>query len=170
MKKPEMPLKCYIAAFLNPRIDPFLDKNGFCRGLIVFAIPSHGILFRCRAAGGLLDLEFGAFFSLLEFITSSLAGERITAVHVVSSNPEFVFAFTGNSRHLPEGSERKKLLAEYGRRHRLSVGYVEPVNNRAFMTPSDYPSLPKDKAINLKLDDKNLDEQTFKPFQRGVEL
>ncbi|MDH4156393.1 MAG: hypothetical protein OEW00_03845 [candidate division Zixibacteria bacterium] len=155
---------------MNPRIDAFLDKNGFSRGLIVFAIPSHGILFRCRAAGELLDLEFGALFSLLEFITSSLADEKIAAVHVVSSNPEFVFAFTGSSRHLSEGSERRKLLTEYGRRHRLSVGYVEPINNKAFMPPSDYPSVPENRAVNLKLDDKNLDRQTFKPFQKGVEF
>ena len=170
MKEPARPLKCYIAAFLNPRIDSFLDKNGFSRGLIVFAIPSHGILFRCRATGGLLDLEFGAFFSLLEFISASLTKERIEAIHVVSSNPEFVFAFTGNSKHLAEGTERKRLLVEHSRRRRLSVGYIEPINNKAFMTPSDYPSVPKGRAIELTLDDKNLDRQTFKPFQKGVEL
>ena len=90
MKDKKPPIRCYVAAFTNARIDSFLEDNGFSKGMICFAIPAYGIMFRCRTEGRLIDLEFSALFSLLEFVKSKLAEEKIRSLQVFSSNPEHV--------------------------------------------------------------------------------
>ncbi len=167
-KKPQ--LKCYIAAFNSPKLDPFLESNGFSRGVICFSIPSLGILFRCRTEGGLLDLEFGALFSLLEFVKSKLAEEKIASVQIFSSNPQLVFSFTENSTYMKTGSVRRKLLEEYARKFRVAVGYIAPVDNRALISPAEYPSLPVDKNVKLNFDPEDLKKIEFKPYQKGVKV
>jgi hypothetical protein len=163
-------LKCYVAVLQNLHVDSYLEQNGFCRGLLAFAIPSHGILFRCRADGTAIDLEFAAFFSLLEFLSSDLRDEPAKNILVLSSTPEFVFSFSGASQHLQEGNERHRLLAEHSRRFRLSIQYIEPFNNKALFSPGDYPSLPAANLLKLKTSDRNFGKQSFKPFQKGIKL
>jgi hypothetical protein len=170
MKTSGSPLNVYVLSFRNKRIDPFLESKGFSRGMVAFAIPSLGIVFKCRAEGELLDLEFGALFSLLEFVRTSLKAEKIKEVRVFSSNPKFVFAFTGVSPHLAKGSTREKLLREYARGLQLAVGYVETHKNRTLVPPVDYPSLPAERKSPLRpaLDDMMKSE--YMPFQRGVKF
>ncbi len=170
MSMPETPLKCYIAGFVNNSIDSELDHRGFCRGLVVFAIPAYGVLFRCRAEGDMIDLEFGAFFSLLKFLQTKLKDEKIKNVQIASSNPEFIFAFTGKSRHLKPKSERMRLVKEYNRSLQLSVAFVKPIENKAFLSPADYPCWPDSKPISFRPITAKPAETRFEPFQRGIKL
>jgi hypothetical protein len=170
MSKEKPPMQCYIATFRNGRIDPDLQKRGFSLGMIVFAIPELGILFRCRADGDLVDLEFGAFFALLKFIKSRLPDLKVPRVQVLSSNPEFVFAFTGNTRHLKKGTARYNLVAEYQKRHQIIISYCDPLKNKALVPASEYPALPEDRRIGLKPEPMERSRPELKPFQRGLRL
>ena len=170
MSKSDKPLRCYIAGFNNSRLDPFLESRGFSRGMVCFAIPAYGILFRCRTEGRVVDLEFGAIFSLLEFINTKLKDEKIKSVQIYSSNPEAVFAFTENSPHMREGSPRRLLLNGYAKKMKIAVGYVKPNDNRALISPAEYPSLPADKSVALHIDSRDLKRVEFKPFQTGVKV
>jgi len=161
---------CYTAAFHNTKIDPYLEQKGFTHGLVAFSVPAFGVLFRCRAQGTLIDLEFAAFFALLKFIKTRLAEAKVKALTILSSNPEFVFSFTGNSRHLETGSERARLLSEYAREFRLSIAFTEPFGNKALISPADYPSLPDPNAVRLRPDREDLKKTGFRPFQRAVKL
>jgi hypothetical protein len=168
--KDKAPLKCYIATFRNGEIDPDLQQRGFSLGMIVFAIPELGILFRCRADGNLVDLEFGAFFALLKFLKSRLSDLKVTKLQVMSSNPEFVFAFTGNTQHLQKGTARYNLVAEYQKRHQIIISYCEPLKNKALIPASEYPALPEDRQIGLTPETDEKSRPEFKPFQRGLRL
>ena len=170
MKKEKKPLKCYISAFTNSKLDTFLESNGFSKGIVCFAIPAYGILFRCRTQGSLINLEFSALFSLLEFIKTKLEGEKIRSVQVYSSNPELVFAFSENSPHMKKGGARRTLLNEYARLMHIAVGYIKPVDNRALVSPAEYPSLPEHKSVNLSMDPADLKKTDFRPFQKGVKI
>ncbi len=169
-KKTDTPVDCYISAFRNTSMDPVLEREGFAPGMVTFAIPSLGILFKCRADGSAIDLEFGAFFSLLKFIKTSLKDEKITSIRVFSSDPGFVFAFTGNSSHLTKGSAREKLLREYAQGLSIAVGYIESYKNKTRVPPDTYPSLPTGMQSSLKPDPDDLKKSEFKPFQRGIKL
>lgn len=170
MSKPDKPLRCYVAAFHNTRLDPFLESRGFSKGMICFAIPAYGILFRCRSTGPVVDLEFSAIFSLLEFIKTKMHDERIKSIRIYSSNPELVFAFTENSPHIQDGSPRRLLLNGYAKSMKIGVSYVKPAANRALVSPAEYPSLPLGKRVALQFDSKDLNRVDFKPFQKGVKV
>jgi len=170
MSKEKTPVKCFIAGFENHEIDNNLEQRGFSRGMLVFSIPTLGILFRCRAQGSTTDLEFGAFFALLKFVKSKLAKEKIKHIEVLSSNPEFIFSFTGNSRHLAPDSARMKLLKEYHRKFKIQVGFLKASENLALASSADYPSMPKDRAVSWGVESEKPTAPEFKPFQRGISL
>lgn len=173
MDKADNPLRCFISSFRNRQLDPRLADQGLSRGMLVFAVPDLGILFRCRAEGEPIDLEFGAFFALLKFLSdkqSQLGIGKLKTIQVLSSNPEFVMAFTGNSRHLEEGSARMRLLKEHTRQMRIAVGLVEARKNQALVPAADYPSLPKDRGVEFGPSSEPEQKPAFKPFQRGVNL
>lgn len=170
MKSNKTPVKCYIAAFNNPKIDPFLQSQGFTRGMICFAIPAFGILFRCRTEGGMADLEFSAFFSLLEFVSTKLKDEKISSVQVCSSSPNLVFSFTKDSAQMAPGSARRQLLAKYSKAMTISVAYVKPTENKALLSPAEYASVPTGQTVKLNIDPAELGKVEFRPFQKGVKL
>lgn len=170
MKDTSAPLGCYIASLVNPEIEPYLEERQFCHGLVIFSIPEYGILFRCRAEGDEIDLEFASLFSLLKFLKTRLPNQKISSVLVHSSNPEFVFSFRPNSKHLTPGSSREKLLKEYLVSVQLQVTLVEPRKNRALHSPADYPSMPSDRPSILKPSRSDSERSEFKPFQRGIKL
>ena len=170
MKKPQDSTACFVAAYCIPELDTYLQKNGFHGGMILFAIPDYGIQFRCRAQGKLVDLEFAAYFALLKFIGKNLAGEKVKKIKVYSSNPEFIFAFTGNSKHMPPGSARFQLVREHSRTITTSVGYLPPDKNKAFIPAADCPLVPEPHKIRLMHEDKDLKKPSFKPWQKGIQL
>ncbi|MFH1686587.1 MAG: hypothetical protein ABIE70_03590 [bacterium] len=137
---------------------------------MVFAIPELGVLFRCCAEGEPIALEFGALFALLRFIKQKLAKENYRQVQVLSSNPEFVFAFTGNTVHLKPGTERMRMLNEYRHHFQLVIGLVEKIKNKALIPAAEYPSMPAGRSVSLKPDTEDKLKPAFKPFQRGVSL
>ncbi|MDH3889616.1 MAG: hypothetical protein OEV49_00915 [candidate division Zixibacteria bacterium] len=163
-------VKCFIVGLKPKSIDPVLTAHGVVGGLVVFSIPELGILFRCRAEGDPIDLEFGALFALLKFIKTKLADRKIKHLHIFSSNPEFVFSFTGNSRHLKPESERMKLLAGFNREFQMAVSFVDAIKNQALVSPADYPSMPKSSSLGLKPDQPESSQPRFEPLRKGIKL
>lgn len=170
MNKSDNPLACYIAAVKNKKIDAQLDSLGFSKGLISFSIPDLGIQFRCRTDGDLTAMELSAFFSLLEFISTKLAEEKIKSIKVMSSLPEFVFAFTPHSDTFKEGSSYRQLLDRYAKKISMAISYVPPQQNKALISPADYPSLPDGKQVSINIPQTELTKSEYKPFQKGIKL
>jgi hypothetical protein len=138
--------------------------------IMMFSIPQLGILFRCQAAGRPVDLEFGALFGLLRFIQSKLPDQEIKKLHIFSSNPEFVFSFTGNSRHLKPETERMKLLTEFNRHFKMAVSFIDAIKNQALVSAVDYPSLPPSRKVTLVAEDADRSKPRFQPVQKGIKL
>lgn len=170
MASESKPVDCYIAAYHNSHMDPYFEKRGFSRGLILFAIPSYGILFRCRAEGDTVDLEFGAFFALLRFVKTRLEKQKISKLVVYSSNPEFVFSFAGYGRHIARGSARDKLIREYGQTFNVAVSYVEPRKNQSLVASADFPSMPAGRELPFKPASDDSARGEFKPILKGLKI
>lgn len=170
MSTPGKSITAYVASVVGSHVDPYLTLHQFSHGMVIFAIPDYGVLFKCRAEGKLIDLEFGAFFSLLKFVETSLASEKIGALTVFSSQPEFVFAFSGQSKHLTPVGERMRLLKERTARLNATVMYVESNRNAALWPASDYPAVPKGQIVKVTsalLDDSR---RMFRPIQKGIRI
>jgi len=170
MKKPARPTRCYIAAQQIGRIDSYLDEQGFCSKLLAFAIPSLGVLFRCRTYGDPIELEFGAFFSLLRFIETRLKDTNIKDIVVYSSNSEFVFAFAGHGSHILPGSARDKLIREHSRKLNIAVEYIVPQKNWTIISAADFPSMPLNRQSSLKPSHDEQNKIEIKPIQKGLRL
>lgn len=164
------PIDCFIGSFSRPLKEAYLTAHGFSRGMILFAIPGFGVLFKCRAEGDLLDLEFGAFFALLRFIKTSLAGEKIKSVNVHSSNPEFVFALMNNGEQISHRPERVRMLDQYRETLDIHVSLVPALKNRTGVPPGEFPSTPRDQTPALRPKTSDLSRIRFKPIQKGVAL
>ena len=169
MKK-TTPVECHISSLIHPQMEPYLEANGFARGMILFAIPSYGVLFKCRAQGRPVDLEFGAFFSLLRFVKTSLGNEKIKAVHVHSSNPEFVFTLANSSAEITDKPERKEMLERNMKDFQITVSYTPPVNNKTLVPPTEYPSTPEGQRPPIRPDVKKETKSEFRPIQKGISL
>ncbi len=170
MKVTDHPTDCFIASFSRPLDEAYLEVNGFSRGMAMFSIPSHGILFKCRAEGSLLDLEFAALFALLRFIKTSLPKAGIKAVVVRSSLPEFVFSILHGGRQISDDPQRDKLLKKYRQQFEIEVAYVPPLKNKTYVMPGDYPSTPQGQTPPLRPKPPDGSKARFRPIQKGVNL
>ncbi|MBU0984294.1 MAG: hypothetical protein KKA42_10525 [candidate division Zixibacteria bacterium] len=169
MEKKDRPLNCFVASRSEGPLEPALADEGLCRGMVLFAIPDYGVLFKCRAEGEGIDLEFAAFFALLKFVKTSLPNEQIKSLQVNSSNAAFVFSFSGG-RHLANNTAHRKLLTELLTRFTVSIAHIEPLKNKALLPASEYPSIPEDRKIDIKADWPEIGRGEIKPFQRGISL
>jgi hypothetical protein len=162
-------LAVYIAARQRPHDDRALKNLGMTEGTVHFAIPALGIQFRCRAEGNLLDLEFGAFFTALNFVHRQLKNLKAERIKVLSSRPQLVFALSDQSSGLKPGSQRRRLLRKYQKVFQLSVAYVPPARNAASRPVSDMPALPENSESPL---DPQRDDGSgrFRPILRGIRI
>lgn len=164
------PTRCYIASVCDRMSDETLVKAGFSRGLLLFAIPGLGIMFRCRANGSPLSLEYGALLALLEFIKSELSREKIEKLLILSSNPNLVFQLGQKEKAAEKPSAFRSLFAELSRKYEINVAYVEPVRNHAYCPAADFPSLPKGTISSLWPGREKWTKLSFKPLQKGIRL
>jgi len=170
MKISSGPVDCYIGAFKAPLQEAYLETHGFSRGMILFAIPSYGVLFRCRADGDLLDLEFGAFFALLRFIKTSLAKEQIKNLRVFSSTPEFVFTMMNRGPGLEDRPKREKMLKKYCNHFDIQTALIPAYKNQAALAPGDFCCTPKHLIPPVKLSRRSQSKIRFQPIQKGLSL
>jgi hypothetical protein len=136
--------------------------------MILFAIPNYGVLFKCRAGGDLLDLEFGAFFALLRFVKTSLAGERIKTIRVNSSNPSFVFTLANRGPLIAARPGRRKMLEDYLSRFDIEVRLVPRHRNQARLSPIDLPAIPREQTSPLRTRARRRSRGHFRPIQKGL--
>ncbi|MBD3258714.1 hypothetical protein GF377_09800 [candidate division GN15 bacterium] len=164
------PIDCYICSLTQKTMEPDLVSRGIGRGMIVFAIPGYGVLFKCRAEGSLIDLEFGAFFALLKFVKESMPKDRIKRLKIHSSSPEFIFTLSNKGPQLRQNKERTDLLKESLAGLTVEVAYVKRLNNRALVPAAEYPSTPTDRRPLIQPSPDDSDKVQFKPLQKGIRL
>ena len=163
-------LDCYIAGFTRPISDNSLRTRGMATGMVTFAIPAYGVLFKCRARGERLELEVGALLALLRFLGTSLKDENITKIRLLTSDAHLVFRLAHDRAHLTPRVGRQKKLERYFRTVDVIGAYVAARNNRALQSPADLPSLPQGQESPIKLPERSKPDTTFGPFRSGVDL
>ncbi len=170
MEAPVCPLTCYLALRRCPLAipDPAADDR-MVSAIVSFAIPDYGILYRTRMTGDILDLEFRALFAVLGFIQNRLAGEKIEAVRILSSTPEFIFALTPESPHLLSNRKRRNLLRKFCGAIKVTAAYVRQADNRALLSPADLPAMPRGAEIAFSEEPERRSESgSLPPF--GVDI
>jgi len=170
MKSVNDRLDCYIVGLDRPVSDLELRSRGMAAGMISFAIPAYGVLFKCRARGTRRDLETGALLALLRFVGQSMKGENITKIRVIASSPELVFKLAQGRDQLTPKTSRQKKLENYLRRIDVIGAYVPLYSNRACCSPADMPSLPEGQTSPIPFPGKKLPLSAFGTVRKGVDL
>jgi hypothetical protein len=135
-------LKCYVSGQK--------ENKKSKRGVISFAVPEYGILFRCGIDGGMADLNVIALLTFLRFAEHNREIFIKRELHIYSDFPLLVYLMN-------EGSLREKGLEvvrrqaqKYARGFVYKVKWISRTDNRAAGSVNEIPVMPTDSKIKIK--------------------
>ncbi len=149
-------MKCFISGRHLP------DEKKL--GLVSFAIPDYGILFRSLAEGSRTDLEMIALFSLLRFAShnSEIFAKRELLVHTDYQ----LLAYLMDVNRVPEKNMRG--LRREARRIAdgltFTVRAISDCKNRAAEPVADFPVLPENSGLKIKTFSSLTIKEPLDPF------
>jgi hypothetical protein len=155
MKKIEARIKCFTAAKTN-HADKSLRQNG----LVSFAIPDLGILFRASYVGSYYELEYMSLLSLLRFVELNRPAFENQKIDIYSTSSILVYQVSQNAFCQKELEKQKNLAIAYKNILNFSLSWIPDAENRAEKGMLDLPPLKnsfkmnlQDKSFNFTLDD-----------------
>lgn len=134
-------LKCYISG------RPGAGESG--RGIVSFAVPDYGILFRSLAEGSRMDLEMIAFLSFLRFAVHNQDVFGSPELHIYTDHETLASMMEPVNPSAKPGSlqrEAKKIAGKL----RFRVLLIPPEANRAAGPVADIPDLPANTTLEIK--------------------
>lgn len=139
-------IKCYVSAkTLLP------DKERKQMGLVSFAIPDLGVLFKARYLGSQYELEYVSLLALARFIELNIkafAGQKIS---IFCSSPLLVYQLTESSLCQKEVEKHRNLAIAYKKKLSFSLSWVPERTNPAHNGMIDLP--PVKNSFNFKFED-----------------
>jgi hypothetical protein len=135
-------LKCYVSGRHLPG-----DKRN---GIIAFAVPEFGLLFRCQGAGTRTDLEIIAFLSFLKFAEHNVEIFKRRHLLIQTDYPLLAFMLSG---HKQAGRGAETLLRQArktAKSLRFEVALIDTAGNRAAGNACDIPSVPAGAKLDIK--------------------
>ncbi|MCK5124982.1 MAG: hypothetical protein KAR42_01895 [candidate division Zixibacteria bacterium] len=134
-------IKCYVAGRYLPD-DPK-------EGIVSFAVPEYGVLFRCSAQGNKADLEIIAFLTFLRFVEHNIDIFNSRILHIYTDFPLLVYLM--NKDAIVPGMDAVVREAEkYAKNIKYEVKFVHERENRATGSVNDIPPMPADSKIKIK--------------------
>jgi hypothetical protein len=127
------------------------DKEKKQNGLISFAIPDLGILFKTRDFGSHYELEYRSLLALLRFIEANEQAFRSQKLNVLSSSPLLVYQMNESSLCQKEVRIDRNLALAYKRKLKFSLSWVPEGENRALSGIMDLP--PLKNSLDLRFDE-----------------
>lgn len=135
-------LKCYVS---GRQLDAVTRQ-----GIISFAVPEYGVLFRCGASGARSDLEVIAFLSFLRFVDLNKDEFKKRQMLIYSDFPVLVYLMNKGAV-AGKGTDAVIRQAEkYTKGISYQVKWIDEKGNRAAGSINDIPRLPADSRLNLK--------------------
>lgn len=135
-------IKCYTSG------RPFSADGG--RGIISFAVPDYGILFRCRGEGTRTELEIIAFMSLLRFAEANKELFHKKELHIHTDFPLIVYLLNDPKTASGKLGAVATRARQYAREFIFQATWVDPRDNRAAAPILTIPDLPAESGQRLK--------------------
>lgn len=135
------PLACYVSG----RHLPGEQK----RGLVSFAVPEWGILFRCLADGSRTDLEILAFMSFLRFAQHNheiFAGRELR----IFTDCQVLLFLMRDGADTPGADKLRRRAAEIAPKIHFTVEMIDSDRNRAAASATTITSLPIGSQLKIK--------------------
>jgi len=138
-------IKCFIAAKTNSS-----DKSLRQNGLVSFAIPDLGILFRASYFGSYYELEYMSLLSLLRFIELNRPVFENQKIDIYCTSSILVYQVSQNAFCPKELEKHKNLAIAYKNILKFSLNWIPDAENRAEKGMLDLPPLKDSSRMNLK--------------------
>ena len=139
-------IKCYVSATTL-----LTDKEKKQTGLVSFAIPDLGVLFKARYVGSHYELEYVGILALARFIESNnkaFGGQKIS---IFCSSPLLVYQMTQSTLCQREVEKHRSLALAYKQKLGFSLSWVPESENPAQSGMIDLP--PVKNSFNFNFDD-----------------
>jgi hypothetical protein len=141
---------------VQPRIRCFIsaktllqDEEKRQNGLISFAIPDLGILFKARYFGSHYELEYISLLALLRFIEKNYKAFEGQKINVLCSSSLLVYQMSENSFCQKELERHRNLALVYKKKLKFSLSWVSESENRAQNGMMDLPPLKNSFDFNF---------------------
>lgn len=138
-------IKCFISAKTLVQ-----DKEKRQNGLISFAIPDLGILFKARYFGSHYELEYISLLALLRFIEKNYKAFEGQKIDVLCSSSLLVYQMSESSLCQKELERHRNLALAYKKKLKFSLSWVPESENRAQNGMMDLPPLKKSFDFNFE--------------------
>lgn len=138
-------VKCYVSTKTLER-----DKEKKQNGLVSFAIPDLGILFKSKCFGSYYELEYISLLSLLRFIELNHKAFENQKISILCSSPLLVYQVSENALCHNELKQHRNLALAYKRKLSFSLSWVPESENRAQNGMIDLPSLKNSFDFNFE--------------------
>ena len=143
---------------VQPKITCFIsaqtllsNKEKRQNGLIGFAVPDLGILFKERYFGTHYELEYISLLALLRFIEKNYKAFEGQKLNVLCSSPLLVYQMTENTLCQKELERHRNLALAYKKKLKFSLSWVPESQNRAQNGMIDFP--PLKNPFDFKFED-----------------
>lgn len=134
-------LKCYISG------RPGAGDPG--HGIVSFAVPDYGILFRSLAEGSRMDLEMIAFLSFLRFAVHNQDVFGSPELHIYTDYESLAAMMEPVNPSAKPGALQTEARKIAGKLH-YKVYLISPDANRAAAPVDEIPDLPANASLEIK--------------------
>jgi hypothetical protein len=135
-------LKCFVSGRHLPG-----DSQ---HGVVSFAVPEYGILFRSLAKGGRADLEIIAFLSFLRFAEHNIEIFKRKQLNIFTDFPILAFIVNDESRSIPGVEAVRQEAAKKAKVLRFEVVLIDTESNRAAGSADDIPVMPIGSSLKIR--------------------
>lgn len=126
-------------------------------GTVSFAIPDLGVIFRSRWNGNLIECQYAALLSLLQFIEKNVKAFNDQEIQILSDASVVVYQLTKDTFILKSIEPFYRLVQSYKSKFAFKVRWMPENENPAFNGLMDTPPMKPSIEINyeMKNEDKN---------------
>lgn len=152
--KNEPRIKCFVAVKTNLKAQNSCRQDKYFRqnGLVSFAIPDLGILFRTSCLGSHYELEYMSLLALLRFIELNRAVFQNHKIDIYSTSSILVYQVNQNAFCEKELERHKNIAVAYKNILDFSLSWIPQSENRADTGMLDLPPLKNSFKMNLSFD------------------
>jgi hypothetical protein len=138
-------LKCYIS---SKSIQQNREKKQI--GLVSFAIPDLGILFKARYVASHYELEYVSLLALARFIETNSNAFKRQKLSILCSSSMLVYQMTQNSLCQREVEKHRNLALAYKKKYDFSLSWVPESENPAQNGMIDLPPVKSQYNFNFE--------------------
>lgn len=120
-------------------------------GTVSFAIPDIGVVFRSRWAGNLLECQYAALLSLLQFIDSNDKVFKNKDIQILSDASVVVYHLTKETFIFNSVKPYYRMVQAYKGKFDFTVRWIPERENAAFLGLTDTPPLKPSVEINYSI-------------------